>query len=389
MPRKIKVAAVRMEGAPAPKAERLQRADALIAETASAGAQLVVLPELFNTGYEYHDNNYALPEPIDGETVTWLKERAAQYNVHLAGSLLIMDGKDVYNSQIIVAPDGRLWRYDKNYPWLFERAYFRDGHDITVADTDLGKLGMMVCWDYAHPELWARYAGKIDALVITSSPPRMARFVMIMPDGSRVDSRALGPVVSKAYYGKDEPFGTDLDAHVGWLGVPAINTTAGGEFRSHFPRPRLALFFYTIMRPDLWRHVRKAHDAELLTDYYHQTKIIDSTGAVIQRVDENTREGFVLSEVELAEATPAASEEKQPDFSYAASTYFFTDLFGPAQMENRYRQGVRQNWGQATAPNKGSYRWHVISILAVLGVIATLLRFLGRLTSGRGDVQES
>ncbi len=385
MPRKIKVAAVRMQGAPAPKAERLQRADALIAEAVGAGAQLVVLPELFNTGYEYHENNYALPEPIDGETVTWLTERAAQYSVHVAGSLLLMDGKDVYNSQLIVAPDGRRWRYDKNYPWLFERAYFRDGREIMVADTDLGKLGMMICWDYAHPELWARYAGKVDAMVITSSPPRMARFTLIMPDGSRVDSRALGPVVNKAYYGKDEPFGTDLDAQVAWLGVPAVNTTAGGEFRSHMPRPRIALLAYTIMRPDLWRHVGNAEDAELITDYYHQTKIINSSGTVIARVGEDTAEGFVIGDVELAETLPAAPEENQPDLTYAASTYFFTDVFGPAQMENIYRQGVRQNWGQRMAPHQQSYRWHVIVILAVLGLVATLLRFLGRLTGGRGQ----
>lgn len=45
-------------------------ATSLIAEAARAGAQLVVLPELLNTGYEYRDRNYALAESIDGETVT-------------------------------------------------------------------------------------------------------------------------------------------------------------------------------------------------------------------------------------------------------------------------------------------------------------------------------
>lgn len=384
MPRKIKVAAVRMDATPAPVDERLERAEAFVAEAASAGAQLVVLPEVFNTGYEYHENNYNAAEPIDGKTVTWMRDMAQKHGVHVAGSLLLVDGKDVYNSQILMAPDGRRWRYDKNYPWLFERAYFRDGSETMVAHTDLGKLGMMVCWDYAHPELWQRYAGQVDAMVITSSPPRYHRFQMIMPDGSKVDSRALGPLVNKAYYGDDEPFGADMDAQAAWLGVPVINTTGGGQLRTYFPAPRLAMFFYTLFRPDLWRHVSKAHDAELIADYFEQTKIISADGAVQARVTE--QEGFVIDEIELADETPQPDMETQPDIPYAASTYFFTDVFGPAQMERYYREGVRQHWGQRMAPYQRSYRWHIVIGLGVLGLLATLLRFLGRLTAGKNEM---
>ncbi|MEO0565184.1 MAG: carbon-nitrogen hydrolase family protein, partial [Chloroflexota bacterium] len=165
MPRELTIAAVQMNAEPTPKADRLARAATLIARAADDGAQLVVLPELFNAGYEYHENNYALPEAIDGETVTWMKEQAAQHNIHLTGSLLLIDGKHVYNSQIMLAPDGRRWRYNKNYPYAHERAYFRDGSDEMIAHTDLGKIGMLVCWDYAHSEIWARYAGKIDLMV--------------------------------------------------------------------------------------------------------------------------------------------------------------------------------------------------------------------------------
>ena len=65
MPRKIKVAPVQMDAAPAPVDTRLNRAADLVSKAAAFGAQLVVLPELFNTGYEYDDRNYGLAEVLD------------------------------------------------------------------------------------------------------------------------------------------------------------------------------------------------------------------------------------------------------------------------------------------------------------------------------------
>jgi N-carbamoylputrescine amidase len=86
MKRKLKVAGVQMDVAPASVAERLKRATHLIEQAVEAGTQLVALPELFNMGYEFHERNYALTETMNGETVTWMKAQAAQQNIHLAGT---------------------------------------------------------------------------------------------------------------------------------------------------------------------------------------------------------------------------------------------------------------------------------------------------------------
>jgi predicted amidohydrolase len=147
MKQRLKVATIQMDCAPAPVTERLSRLAPFIAEAAQADAQLAVLPESFNTGYEFHARNYAPAEPLEGETITRMKRQAAQHDIHLVGTLLLLDKTDIYNSAPLVAPDGRLWRYDKHYVPLWERAYFRGGHQTTVADTDLGRLGMMICWD--------------------------------------------------------------------------------------------------------------------------------------------------------------------------------------------------------------------------------------------------
>ncbi len=65
MSRTINIAAVQMIARPASLSERLTRAEMLVVRAAQDGAQFVVLPELFNAGYEYTDENYRRAEPLD------------------------------------------------------------------------------------------------------------------------------------------------------------------------------------------------------------------------------------------------------------------------------------------------------------------------------------
>jgi predicted amidohydrolase len=135
MPKSIKIAVVQLNAAPVPVAEKLARADVFIAQSAAQGAQLVILPEVFNTGYEYHDENYLQAESFAGATTTWMKKTAAHYGIHLAGSFLRKEGGEIFNTLLLVSPGGETWHYDKNYPWVWEHAYFRGRKNIAVADT--------------------------------------------------------------------------------------------------------------------------------------------------------------------------------------------------------------------------------------------------------------
>jgi hypothetical protein len=348
MPRNLKIAAVQMDAAPSPTSQRLSRAADLVAEAASAGAQLVALPEVFNTGYEYHERNYGLAEPMNGETVTWMRAQAAQHNIHLAGTLMLLDEDEVYNSALLFAPDGRLWRYDKIFPFAWERAYFRDGRDITIADTDLGKLGMMICWDSAHAELWQRYAGKVDAMIVLSSPPKLSSADLVFPDGERVNVKDLGGVWNNVYTDEEYFPGKDMDDHAAWMRVPIVQTVAGGKFRSRLPVPHVSVGAYLGSRNDLWEYLPQAADVLVETGFDRQTKIVDAFGQVIARVQEDG-DGFTLAEVMLADETPKPGYP-QPKMRTHPAAYFLVDVVSANVMTALYRRGLRRQWGGHMAP---------------------------------------
>jgi predicted amidohydrolase len=64
----MNLASLQLDASPAPLLERLERAEKLVASAADQGAELMLLPELFNTGYAYNDRNYQLAESLDGPT---------------------------------------------------------------------------------------------------------------------------------------------------------------------------------------------------------------------------------------------------------------------------------------------------------------------------------
>lgn len=361
MPRKLIAAAVQMDAAPAPTNERLARANALTAEAAGAGAQIVVLPELFNTGYTYSDENYQRAEPIDGETVMWMKQAAAQYGVYVAGTLLLIDGDHVYNSALLAAPDGRTWRYNKNFPWGWERAYYREGRDITVADTELGKLGLMICWDYAHPELWQRYAGKIDAVVMMSCPPAVTGMALKLPDGTQQAFSSQ----SQFYQGSDQPFGADLDAQAAWLRVPLVNSTGAGQLRTHLPNPYLSVLGGLALRPDLWSILADAPSLEVESGYYPQAKIVNANGEVVSRV---TAEGdnFVIGEIEMADQPPQPLTP-QPPSAFKPLAYLYSDVLLALLTMPLYREGYRRRFGRHFAPVDQATKLWTTATLAAFG----------------------
>lgn len=320
MTRPLTLAAIRMDAAPAPTQSRLERAESLVAQAAAQAAQIAVLPEVFNTGYEYHDRNYGLAEPPDGPSLRWMKAAARQHNLYLAGTLLLRDGPEIFNAMFLVAPDGRTWRYDKSYPWIWERAYFRPRqHPIAPAETDFGKIGMMICWDVAHPRLWAAYAGKVDLMLVSSCPPLGHISPFILPDGKSVLPRELGPLMKLVYRNSEKVFGEYMRQQAAWLGVALVNTTGAGQFRSFLPRPRLSLGVLFMARPDLWKYISQARQVYIECGYFDETFIADKRGEIISRASLNG-DNLTVSTVKLEQKSPNPMKE-QPKINLSPLTY--------------------------------------------------------------------
>ena len=138
--------------------DNLDRAEALIG---GGGADLIVLPELFASGYffESTDEARALSEPIpDGPTVRRLEAWARATGATIVAGLPERAGERLYNSAVVVTPRGWLGTYRKTHLFYEETLHFTPGNSgFTVwTVTDRAgrpyRLGVMVCFDWFFPE---------------------------------------------------------------------------------------------------------------------------------------------------------------------------------------------------------------------------------------------
>jgi hypothetical protein len=371
MKRTIRVAAVQMDANPAPVPQRLARAERLATDAAAQGAQLVVLPELFNVGYGYRDANHRHAEPLDGPTAAWMKDVAARLDLHLAGSLIVLEGSEAYNALLLVAPDGRMWRYDKNYPWGWERGYFCGRKNVAVAHTALGDLGLLICWDVAHPDLWRQYAGQVDLIVVSSCPPNVGSPAFDFLGGDRATFDDLGPLVAPLK-GIGHRVFVDLPRQqTAWLGVPMVGTVGCGQIRTPIPNGMATLLGFIAGAPWLVRYLPQAKHMHLSCGIVQGCQIVSAAGQVLAQASQAQGETFVITEVALAGTKPVPGQP-QPASSLPWTLYFISDRWLPWLTIPVYRRGLRRAWGRHMAPlRRDTARW--LALIALGGAAGLLL----------------
>ena len=342
MTRTIRVAITQMDVKPAPTGDRLERADRLVSEVEPFGIDLVVLPELFNSGYVYSDDNFRRAETIDGPTIHWMKITARQMHMHLAGSILLQEGSDIYNAMLIVAPDGRLWRYHKSYPWGWENGYCVPNRAVgdqrtVIAETDLGDLGMMVCWDIAHPDLWRAYAGRADMMVICSSPPQFSRAVFSFPNGRTLSLDEAGPLLGQVKGAEAAVFEDMISQQTAWLQIPAACSAGAGRFESSVPQGRAFMLSMLPAAPWLAGCWGQADQIKMTANMSPACRTISADGKVLAHLPQSKGESFTVAEVSLPhkKQAPLAS---QPGFRAPWMSYLISDAILPRMVRPLYRK---------------------------------------------------
>jgi predicted amidohydrolase len=121
----------------------------------SKDAQIVLLPEMFSTGFSMKPESLA--ENMDGDSVKWMKRMASEKKIILAGSLIIEENGNYFNRLIWMQPDGKCGHYDKRHLFAFgeEDEHYTPGNKRLIASVNGWKVNLMVCYDLRFP-VWAR-----------------------------------------------------------------------------------------------------------------------------------------------------------------------------------------------------------------------------------------
>jgi len=141
-------------------------------EQIKAGTELVVLPEMFTTGFSM--NPTQLAEDMNGQTVEWMKRIATEKRIILTGSIIIKENDQFYNRLIWMLPNGEFGMYDKHHLFSYaeEDKHFSAGNKRLITSVKGIKINTQICYDLRFP-VWSRLAAEneYDVLLYVANWP--------------------------------------------------------------------------------------------------------------------------------------------------------------------------------------------------------------------------
>lgn len=125
------------------------------------GADLIVLPELWNVGFFNYDNYHNFSEAIDGVTATAIAAKAKELKAYIfSGSFVEKQGTKYYNTSILFDRNGcNIGEYRKIHLFTYksrEPELLTSGEEVVVVETEFGKIGLATCYDLRFPELFRK-----------------------------------------------------------------------------------------------------------------------------------------------------------------------------------------------------------------------------------------
>lgn len=324
--RTLRVAGVQVESRNRDVEGNLRRAEVLVAQAAERGAELVLCPEFLAPGYVYHRSLWDVAEPRGGPTEIWLARMARRHRLFIGASYLEAEADDFFNTFTLMRPDGTVaGRVRKESLPGFEGWFFNGCPGPKVIETELGRVGIGICWDNCTSRFMRRMnQEQVDLLLMPHSAPCIA----------------LGPLPILVYNARKMLRGI-AGFYACAFGIPTVmvNKAAGAESSSPVPGVPLVHFRF---------------------HFTGQSTICNADGHVCDQLAE--QEGVVFAEVVLDAARkrqsprlPAGYWSKPPALFPRASAALYRTL------EWIGRTAYKRSRSRRRAARDAFARWHAKS----------------------------
>jgi predicted amidohydrolase len=173
----VKIAAVQHDIVWEDREANFVRLEPMIAAAATAGARLVVLTEMYSTGFSMATERIA--EPLGGPSARFLVEQAQRHQVWVCGSIPehVDETPLPFNCLVLAAPDGACHRYRKIHPFSYsgEHERFAAGHEHVTVDVEGLRCSLFVCYDLRFADEFWPLAPMTDCYIVVANWPASRR----------------------------------------------------------------------------------------------------------------------------------------------------------------------------------------------------------------------
>jgi predicted amidohydrolase len=298
--RTIRVAAIQMNCKLGELNTNLNSAEKLIRKAFEQRAELVILPEFFTSpavGFSFNLKIVEATCPLNGKPMQLFKKLSQEYNGVVGGSFLAFHGEDIYNSFVLVFPDGTYYVHNKDFPTFSENCYYTGGTDDGVFETPIGNIGVALCWEYIRTSTAKRLLDRVDIVIGGSCWPALTN-PEIEPESASLSMLKKAPTQFARL-----------------VGVPVIHSNHVGEVR-----------YYSDGDPT-------KYDVQF---YGGETQIVDGYGKIVKKLSYADGEAIIIADVILGKvALPTAPIPDRfwiPEFDEDSNKRFKDSLTGPYRM---------------------------------------------------------
>jgi omega-amidase len=149
----------------------LKSFDSKIASIPDGSTDLIILPEMFNTGFTMNATSYF--EEMNGKTLKWMADKSKEKNCIITGSLIIKENGNYFNRLIWMKPDGSYQTYDKRHLFRIsdEHTFFTKGTQRLIVELKGWKICPLICYDLRFP-VWCRNRNDYDLMIFVANWPQ-------------------------------------------------------------------------------------------------------------------------------------------------------------------------------------------------------------------------